>query len=243
MADSLRNAALMIKAAHDTGKHLLVSHNFLYCRAMLKAKRLLPSLGELQYIQAIQFSSFKRRLPLWYPQLPGGLFWDETPHLLYMLRYFAGPMELVSADVHDTFVEAKLEGTCPAQLTIVQNTAVAEWHVLVVGERGMLDVDLFRDICVHLPAADKHASIDVLKTSWHGVSQHTAGFVQSGLRYISGLLYYGHDVMIRQVIAGLKGNTPQLERSLADLSPSRAYGGLELMSAILERGREVKTLV
>lgn len=243
MADSLRNATLMLKASQDTRKYLFVSQNFLYCRAMLKAKRLLPSIGQLQYIQAIQFSSFKRRLPTWYPQLPGGLFWDETPHLIYLLRCFAGQMALLSADVQDKFIEAKLKGTCPAHLTIVQNTAVAEWHILVVGTRGLLDIDLFRDICIYLPAADHHASMDVLKTSWHGTSQHTAGFVTSGLRFMTGRLFYGHDNMLIKVIAGLKGDNGALLDALVDFSPASALKDLELMSAILEQGHEAKALV
>ena len=48
-------------------------------------------------VRAIQLGNPERRLPEWFEQLPLGLFYDESPHLLYLLRSVVGRMTLAKA--------------------------------------------------------------------------------------------------------------------------------------------------
>src|SRR5688500_433946 len=69
-----------------------VVHNFQFARSTMRLKAMLQSgeLGEVQGIEAVQLSNPRRRLPTWYEQLPFGLFYDESPHMFYMLEALCG---------------------------------------------------------------------------------------------------------------------------------------------------------
>jgi len=82
----------LVRAANGSGKMLAVVHNFQFSRAFLRLRADLESghLGSPRAYEAHQWSSAGRRLPVWYGDLPGGLFFDESPHLIYLLRALAG---------------------------------------------------------------------------------------------------------------------------------------------------------
>jgi scyllo-inositol 2-dehydrogenase (NADP+) len=240
MADSLHSASLMLKTARDTRRILAISHNFLFSRAMQRAQRLLPLIGTLLEAHAEQLSSCKRRLPPWYQSLPAGLFWDESPHLLYTLCNFAGALNLEYTKSRPGYIHAVLQGSIPATLTLVEDTGLAEWHITVKGKDGLLDIDLFRDICVCLPSDGAHTGRDILRTSWEGVSQHSLGCVSSGWRYKTGQLYYGHDAMIHHLVKVFKGEAILDSR----ISAEAGLGIVSLMNRIVEEcGLGTKTLV
>ncbi|HQH25820.1 MAG TPA: Gfo/Idh/MocA family oxidoreductase, partial [Oligoflexia bacterium] len=73
--------------ARNKARILAIVHNFQFSRS---ASQLLSDienkeLGNIISVEGIQFSNPRRRLPRWYNALPGGLFFDESPHLLYMI--------------------------------------------------------------------------------------------------------------------------------------------------------------
>jgi scyllo-inositol 2-dehydrogenase (NADP+) len=87
-----KEAEVMISAARQNNVKLCVSHNFLFSRSMTQARKLRDSndIGEITGTIAFQMANLKRRLPKWYPSLPGGLFFDESPHMLYSIIEFLG---------------------------------------------------------------------------------------------------------------------------------------------------------
>ena len=70
-------------------------HNFQFSRAgsRLFAAVDAGGLGELESVYGFQLSSPDRRLPHWHATLAGGLFLDETAHLLYLIRRVLGELE------------------------------------------------------------------------------------------------------------------------------------------------------
>ena len=208
----------MVAAAKAAGVKLGVSHNFLFSRSMLRARRLLRAgtLGELEYVTAFQASSPLRRLPHWYPQLPGGLFFDESPHMLYLMEAFMerldlrdlwatkgssdGPSEVLER------LEAKFVGPrgVMGSLTMLFRAPVSEWLVVAVGTRAVVTVDVFRDIAVMIPSDGPHRPSDILRTSRRAVLGHLRGVVSSGLRYAVGRQFWGHDVLIRSFLVAVR---------------------------------------
>src|SRR5579863_6729313 len=86
----------LVDAAAKADRRLGIVHNFQFARS---ARRLAADidagrLGRLTGISAVQLGNPRRRLPTWYEELPLGLFYDESPHLLYLLRRFAGDIRL-----------------------------------------------------------------------------------------------------------------------------------------------------
>lgn len=205
MAESIEAAQSMVDAAKATGKKLAVSHSFLYSQAMKKAEKLMPRVGQIRFVNALQLSSPNRRLPTWFGDLPGGLFWDESPHLVYLLRALAGDLRILNSLMDGDVIRANFQGDVPASLTLVMDSGISEWHVTVVGTNGMLDLDLFRDICVWLPSDGGHDRLGVLRTTALGIGQHLAGFATSGVGHVTHRLKYGHRELLQHVMRVFSG--------------------------------------
>lgn len=204
MAVDRADAREMVATADETGQQLGVVHNFLYADSVLRAKDLLASgaVGEVRYVKGFQLSSRERGLPEWYPDLPGGLFFDESPHLLYLMEYFLGDLSVRSATAQTVDAPRQLESMTATydgaldrvgQLTMTFDAPLSEWFLVVVGTERVLVVDIFRDILLTFDSDGTHAPTDVLRTALSGTWQWTRGVVTSGLKSVRGDLYFGFD--------------------------------------------------
>lgn len=213
MAVGREAVARMVSAARANRTLLAVSHNFLFSRSMRKALRMVRAgrLGRIRHVQAFQASSPARRLPDWYSELPGGLFYDEAPHMMYLLEAFLGDLSLRSAWASQeggddpTFerLESQFQGDddTTATLTMVFSAPVSEWFLTVIGTEGILAIDVFRDICVYVPPDGSHSARDILGTSAHAVGGHLIGTVTTGSRILGKRQFWGHDALIFRVLS------------------------------------------
>ena len=223
MALDLTEARSMAAAATAADCVLTISHNFDFARSTHLAHAYLGPSPGLLYVSATQLSSERRRLPVWYRDLPGGLLFDEVPHLLYTLRSWCGSLRLASAsatwrpDGHPRVVEAQFTGDTPARATMVFGAPV-EWHVMLVGRRRIVDLDLFRDIAVRIGSDGAHQARDIARTSAQAVLDHGLGFAGSGLAMLRGRLRWGHDALIAAFVdasLGRRGNPVPVSEALA----------------------------
>lgn len=211
MAMSVAEATAMAAAAERAGRLLTISHNFSFSRAARRAERFLGRSPGLRYASAVQLSSPARRLPPWYRDLPGGLLFDESPHLLYTLTRWCGDLTVRAATAtwdgpgEPGAVEVLFGGRVPARATMVFGAPLSEWHVTLVGRRGVVDLDLFRDIAVRLRPDGAHGPRDILRTSATGLLEHAAGFAASGALLARGRLRWGHDALIARFVAAARG--------------------------------------
>ena len=164
-----------------------------------------------------------RRLPAWYDELPHGLFYDESPNLIALARLFAGGGETVplSARVQPgrdggrtpAQVEAALTaGDVALTLLMHFEAPVSEWHVVVVGDRALAIVDLFRDVAVFTPGDRRHLALDTLRTSAATTVGHWAGVTRSGVQRVRGRLRYGTDEVVAQFHAAVTGRAARSDR-------------------------------
>lgn len=216
MALDPAEAAEMVDEAKKAGVLLGVSHNFLFSRSMLRARKTIESgtLGDIRHVYAFQASSPKRRLPPWYPELRGGLFFDESPHMIYLIDHLIGHSKVQSAWARPAqddnaqpieMLEARLSGTqATATLSMVFSAPVSEWLIIVIGTEGILSIDMFRDICVRLGSDRGHGPVDILRTSGVVIGQHLVGTVGTGTRVLSHRQFWGHDVVIQGFIDAIR---------------------------------------
>ncbi len=177
------SAAGLVQAAGERGRVLAVVHNFQFSRAGARLFSLVEGgdLGAVSAVYGFQLSNPRRRLPTWYHALPGGLFLDEAPHLLYLMRRLLGRLE-------PRTVDGRLDGTAIrdlsatfehdsiwASLTMSFGASVSEWQLVVVAERGVAALDVFRDVLVVLPNDGAHRARDILRSSARMVGGHIAG--------------------------------------------------------------------
>jgi predicted dehydrogenase len=185
---------------------------------------------------ALQVSSHLRRLPTWYRALPGGLFFDESPHMLYLLQHFMGPLRVDGVRAtpdpetgHPTTLEVQLQGTGgAAALTMLFDTPLSEWHIGLVGSRGVIDVDLFREFAFHVPGDGAHKAFDILGTSARTMAGHARGVLTSGTRLVTKRQTWGHGPIIGAFVDSVLAGVPP------PVAPESALAVVEVMEAILE---------
>jgi hypothetical protein len=92
----------------------------------------------------------------------------------------------------------------------VFDAPVSEWHLVLVCDGAVLDIDMFRDVLIRIGDDGDHSAFDILRTSARGVSAHLAGVVSSGIRYTTNRMYWGHDRIIARFVDAVlgRGTTP-----------------------------------
>lgn len=222
-AMNVGEGAAMLSDAGRAERCLAVVHNFQFARSMKRLKADLVSglLGKICGIRAIQLGNPSRRLPAWYEELPLGLFYDESPHLLYLLSSIAGPLTLNKA----VSAESRSGAATPAQLDAWFNaegadypitlscnfeSSLSEWHLLVHGENGVGIVDIFRDIYLRLPSDGGHGTWEVLRTSLTATTQHWWQHLTSGIPHLAGKLRYGNDEVFGRFGKAIRGDAASL---------------------------------
>ena len=222
MTMTTAEADRLIALAAEQSLILAVVHNLQFCRSAVRARDLLDrgDLGELRGTMGLQSSNHRRRLPVWYQDLPLGLFTDETAHLIYLTQAFLPEATATNIYVGDPISERdntpdmvsiafRSNDRRPGHLLMSFVGSVSEWAFVLQCEERTVVIDLFRDILVELPNDNSHLGKDVLRTTVSAVGTHLAGVVTSGSRMLTHRLDYGnHEVVRRFVQAVRSGEAP-----------------------------------
>jgi scyllo-inositol 2-dehydrogenase (NADP+) len=232
----------LVSLARERDCRLAIVHNFQFARSTMKLLAEIESgqLGKVRSLNAVQFGNPNRRLPEWYEQLPLGLFYDESPHLLYLLRRFAGEMEVARCLTHpsssDLRTPARIDvfftsRTFPGPIALSCNfeSPVSEWYLMAFGEKRLGIVDVFRDIYVSLPNDGTHDTRTVFRTTRKAVTQHLWQHLTSGIPHLRGTLVYGNNEVFRRFASAIKGSVDEL----APIGPESALAVVRLQHAVL----------
>ncbi len=242
MALAVDEAGELVEVAENAGRILAVVHNFQFARSVLRLNRLVAEgrLGDIRAVWGAQLSNPQRRLPEWYESLPLGLFYDESPHFFYLVRSVLGAEpELDLAHL----VPNRSGGRTPAAITLVMRAGevpvqismnfeapVSEWHLTVLGSRGLAIVDVFRDVLVRVPNDREHLARHIVTTTAGGVGSHLMGVAGSGIRLALGRLAYGNDVVMARFAEACKTRTAPVGISARD-----GLAVVRLQHAVLDR--------
>lgn len=238
----------LLARAEAAGRQLAIVHNFQFARSMkaLFADLAGGRLGTMTGIDAVQFGNPNRRLPDWCDDLPFGLFYDESPHLLYLLRAVAGEIELARAfKIASTTglrtparVEAWFHGGpngCPVRLACNFESPISEWYLMVAGSDGYGIVDIFRDVYIRLPNDGRHDTARVLRTSFAATTRHWLQHITSGIPHLTGRLNYGNAELFDRFASGIAGDAA----AMSPISAASAHAVLKLQHAILDRAEDL----
>jgi len=194
-------------------------------------------------VTGTQFGNPSRRLPNWYETLPLGLFYDESPHLIYLLdRLAEAPLTVRSVEIvpsttgHVTPAQVNATlferaGTRPFAIRCNFEAPLSEWHVLICGTKSMGIVDIFRDIYIRLPNDMDHTAWPILRTSLKASWDHWSQVFLRGMDLVEGRLYYGNDEVYRLFAAAIGGDSTARQQ----IGPESALRVLRLQHAIVER--------
>ena len=233
----------LVELAKTKDLRLAIVHNFQFARSTKQLLREMAQgkLGAIRAINAVQFGNPGRRLPQWYDQLPLGLMYDESPHLLYLMRAVAGEIRLVRSLTHPSstglntparidafFASPTFHG--PITLSCNFESPVSEWYLMVFGENRLGIVDVFRDIYISLPNDGAHHTAKVFRTSLYTTGQHWWQHLVSGIPHLKGRLFYGNDEVFRRFAHAIRGSVEEL----APIGPVSALAVLRLQHAIVD---------
>ena len=236
----------LVALARARRRTLAIVHNFQFSRSVRALMRDMKDgrFGRIRFVSAMQLGNPARRLPDWHEELPLGLFYDESPHLLYLLRALApAPLELERVQVHASTLGKRTPawisahyaaGAIPVKLNFAFEAPVSEWHVSVAGERMLGDVDVFRDIYVRLPNDGAHTAWPVLRTSLAATWTHWLGHLTSGPAHLAGTLRYGNDEVFRRFAeAARRGEEP------AQIGAEDALAVLKMQHELIQRAEHI----
>ena len=209
----------LVALAKSRDLKLAVVHNFQFSSSACELEQDISqgNIGTIRSLEAVQLSNPKRRLPSWYESLPWGLFFDESPHLLYLLEKFGGPLAFRSAAVHheegretpqlvDAFFLGK--GHIPMTLHMNFNASVSEWFLIIHGERRVGVLDIFRDIYFSLPNDGRHSPQQILRTSSGAFLGHLRGVFRSGTQVLRGTYFCGNESVMNIFFRSILEDSP-----------------------------------
>lgn len=208
------------RIAEKNNLKFCIVHNFQFSRASLKLDEEISKgkLGKIKGIYAFQFGNPNRRLPVWYEKLPWGLFFDESPHLLYLLDKYGKGISLVNSTkfnstegrVTPALVSAnfKTKIGVPANLYLNFEAPISEWFLVVTGKESVGVVDIFRDIYFSIPNDGEHKPFDILRTSRKTIWGHLKGTFSSGLKVLNKNYLCGNEKIVDIFAESILNNKP-----------------------------------
>lgn len=228
----LEHSKKLVHMAKKNDLHIGIVHNFQFSHAakMLDEDISRGHIGAIQGVMGLQSGNPSRRLPVWYEKLPWGLFFDESPHLLYLLDKYTQNARVSHVVRHrstmglktpgQVYIAVRTRDKIPASLTMNFEAPISEWFFSVLGERGMGTIDIFRDIYTYVPNDHVHAPYDILRTSMYTIGSYLSGTLRSGINVLRGQYLCGNvDVVTRFADAITRGH---------DLSPISATDALRI---------------
>ena len=230
---TVREARALIRKAESKERILSVVSNFKFSRSFRTLRD--ARIGEIRNIYGFQCSNLKRRLPAWYEELPFGLFYDESPHFLYLFQELAGDLEYVSSTAFVTDrntplqVSASLKGSVPISFFMDFDAPLSEWYLVVFGSKAVAIVDIFRDVCTVLRDDESHLAHHVIRTSLSASLQHYVGSAKTAANVAFKRQHFGNDVMFEKWAASIAAGVAD-----ESLSAHRALHSVELTHRIID---------
>jgi predicted dehydrogenase len=236
----------LVELAKSKNLKFAIVHNFQFSDCAKKLDNDIASgkLGELKSINATQFSNPHRRLPSWYEDLLWGLFFDESPHLLYLLDKYAQGITFDNAVKWNStenmntpaMVNADFKSSLgiPVHMYLNFEARISEWYLSVMGTKGTGIIDVFRDTYIFLPDDGLHTPKNIIYTSFKTISDHLLGTVSEIFKVLGDKAFFGNDHLFGIYFDSILSDKP--------LGKIDAYMGLKINKLQFEIMEKAKVL-
>lgn len=235
----------LIQCARGSNTTLSVVQNFQFTSSFTRAMADIVNgmYGTVHSVFGFQCSNLERRLPRWYEDIPLGLFYDEAPHFLYLLRRFSNESLqlkkalIVKKNNRETPLQVSmsfLSNTMPMHISMNFDAPISEWYLTIYGDRYVGVIDIFRDVYMRIPNDHQHFPLDILRTSRVTTWQHWLGVCKTAIRVIGKRQYFGNDFLIDKWLTQIETGVVAQEIS--------ALEGLEVVKC-LHQIKETATYV
>jgi predicted dehydrogenase/nucleoside-diphosphate-sugar epimerase len=164
MALSVEDSDAMIEAAHKNERKLCVNHNYLFKPSIQRARDLIKAgaIGEVIYINSYYGLAGEggayggKAGSHWAWKLPGGIFTNFIPHLIYLHQEMQGSINSIGgvslsrlhADAPISELVVLLQGdNSSGVMGISMQTRPYAKFVDIYGTNGIIHADLVREVC------------------------------------------------------------------------------------------------
>ncbi len=222
MALDVGEADELLEASRRSGRTLGVCHNYLFSPALLSARDLASS-GRLGRVVAVEifwrvWRGKKDRYATtpWLRQLPGGLFHESAPHVVYLQQEFLGPLRVVAAVVADTHPSSSPSGELRAvfegasgigTVHISFSASPYQFGLRIYGTKMTAYVDIANHILVKAPG-DGAGHGSALRTSPHTAAQLLLGAARARLAVVGRPRHRAHANFIARFYESLHAGAP-----------------------------------
>ena len=219
-AENTQDAIEIARVEKQHSTSVSVCHNFLYIPAMQKALAMIKegALGRIVSADAYwRVSSLETNSRPdahgWVKMLPGGIFHEVGPHVVYLLRAILGDLEVASASysgrgaVKDELRVQFRSGDQLAALTISGIEMPIQKYIRIFGTRMSLHVDLGTNVLVRLRSWGKSIPARALLNFDHA-AQLAAGTSGNVVRALVGSVPHSHPRFIEAYYHNLRNGKP-----------------------------------
>lgn len=222
MAMNADEARGMIEISNKKGRVIGVCHNYIFIPAFLRAKKLLNRgvLGNIYGADLFwRMSSHglkQRKLAAkWWESLPGGIYQEVMPHLIYIMRNVMGDLKLSSVIVggntngEQNELRALLDTkNGPATIGLSLRSNPIKKFMKIYGTKASIDVDFATSVLVKQFVKKDNKVSRALLNLHHSVQIFTETLANTVLS-ICGHLPGGHEMLIKQFYESLRrGKAP-----------------------------------
>lgn len=213
---SIKESQELVKLAKDKDLTLCIVHNLQFADSAKTLDREIEAgkLGAINGVHGVQLGNHMRRLPTWYEELPWGLFFDESPHLMYLLDKYGTKLKPTTVTKVESTRGLKTPALVlatfktglgiPASLYLNFEAPLSEWFLFVYGDKRIGVLDIFRDIYYSLPNDGRHRARDILNTSYKATYGHLAGTLVSGLKEVTKTHRWGNDEIVARFARAIR---------------------------------------
>jgi predicted dehydrogenase len=225
MALNTEEANAVVSASRENGVQVCVIHNMLFLPTVTKIKSILNkgTIGNPFRVEIVQVTPPWDFPPVadsthWYHKLPGGIFGDNLPHPLYLMREFLGDLELLSvykdkcgnvSHLPVDEVQILVKGTNGLGTIISSCNYPSLWQVDIFGSKKCLHANLNNSyviVCEGKSKAGKGIASLYARENLSRSFQIISSTLAMGMKFFVGR-YQGHTILINHFVESIRNKT------------------------------------
>jgi predicted dehydrogenase len=222
MAMTVAECDEIVEAARASGAKVCVAHSDLFYLPFMRARELVAkgAIGDFRGMRILLSTPtdyMTSRKDHWAHKLPGGVFGESGPHVVYMTLAFINPVREVAVQARKLLdypwsqyedYRIELVGDRAVSSVVMAYTS-NQWMATVdiLGSTGGMLLDLQGQSLVRYnrPAL---TPTGIARSMMNNAFQAMAGTAANGVRYLTGRLKSTHDIIVERFVESILGNGP-----------------------------------
>ena len=223
MAQTTEECAELIRLGKESGKKIMVAHSDLFYPSFWKARKAIESnrLGKLRGMRihlSTPIDYITSKEDHWANKLPGGVFGESGPHVVYMSLPFVGNVQdvqvvgkkVLSEYPWSPYEDYRLEligERCISSISMIYTTHDWAGQVEFWAEHGSIRIDIENQSFIQTKRSQLRA-MPVALSTLGDATQIVTGLMKTGTDLVLRRYTQTHQVMLQQFAESIIHNRP-----------------------------------